>query len=58
MIKGIATFIFLAAVFGFTIQTVRQMTGKEKWQLTKLLGYATLCSLLSIVAISFIVILF
>ncbi len=58
MIKVILAFVFLAVVFGFAINTVRTMTGKEKWHLTKTLGYATLCSLLAIVVMMFIVVLF
>lgn len=58
MTKMILAFIFLAVVFGFTIQTIRSMSGKEKWALTKTIAYATLCSLLAVAAMIFIVILF
>lgn len=58
MIKMLLAFVFLAIVFGFGIQTVRTMTGKEKWALTKTVAYATICSLLAVAAMVLIVILF
>ena len=58
MIRILLVFVFLAIVFGFAIKTVRQMTGKEKWALTKTAGYAIICSLLAVVTMIFIVILF
>ncbi len=58
MIRILLVFVFLAIVFGFTIKTVRQMTGKEKWALTKTVGYAIICSLLAVATMIFIVILF
>ncbi len=58
MIRILLVFVFLAIVFGFTIKTVRQMTGKEKWALTKTAGYAIICSLLAVATMIFIVILF
>ncbi len=58
MIRILLAFIFLAIVFGFAIKTVRQMTGKEKWALTKTVGYAIICSLLAVVTMIFIVIIF
>ncbi len=58
MIKVVLAFIFLAVVFGFSIQTVRSMTGKERWALTKTVIYATVCSLLALATMSLIVILF
>ncbi len=58
MIKILATFIFLSVAFGFTLHTVRLMTGKEKWALTKTISYAILCALLAIAVMIFIVILF
>ncbi len=58
MIKVLMAFLFLAVVFGFAIETVRKMTGKEKWALTKTVGYATICSLLAIAVMVLIVIIF
>jgi hypothetical protein len=58
MIRVLLTFVILAVLFGFAIKTVRQMTGKDKWALTKTAGYAILCSLLAVAAMIFIVILF
>ncbi len=58
MIKILLTFIFFTAVVAFVIKTVRKMTGKEKWMLTKLLGYSIICSSLTFVTIAIIVLLF
>lgn len=58
MIRILLTFIFLAVVIGFGIKTVRQMTGKEQWALTKTVGYAILCSSIAIALMILIVIIF
>lgn len=58
MIKVILAFVFLSVVFGFVISTVRTMTGKEKWVLTKTVSYAILCALLAIAVMISIVIVF
>ena len=58
MIKLLFTFAFLTAVIAFAIKTVRQMTGKEKWALTKTIGYAIVVSSLAFAAMIAIVILF
>lgn len=58
MIKFLLTFIILAVIIGFGIKMVRQMTGKERWALTKTIGYATICSLLAITVMTFIVLIF
>ncbi len=58
MIKILLTFVFFTAVIAFAIKTVRQMTGKEKWALTKTLGYAIICSSLAFAAMVALVILF
>lgn len=58
MIKILLTFIILTAAISFAIKTVRQMTGKEKWALTKTLGYATIVSSLAFAAMIAIVIIF
>jgi hypothetical protein len=58
MIKILLTFIFLTAVAAFVIKTVREMTGKQKWALTKTIGYAILYSSLALAAMISIVIIF
>jgi len=58
MIKIILAFLLLSVVIGMGITAVRSMSGLEKWQLTKVLAYATMCSLLAIVLLVAIVVIF
>ena len=58
MIKMITMWLMLSVAISFGIMAVRQMTGKEQWQLTKLLAYATMCSLVAVVLLGIIVVLF
>jgi len=50
-------FILTVAV-GAGIAAWRQLSGKEQWQLTKTIAYATMCSLMAVVALSFLVLMF
>ncbi len=58
MFKILLAFIFLSAIIGLVINTVRKMTGKEKWQLTKLIGFSILCASLAFAAMISIVVIF
>jgi hypothetical protein len=58
MIKIILVFLFVFFVFYFGIQGYRDLSGKDKWALTKLIGYSILCALTAIVLLMLIVILF
>ena len=58
MIKMITMWLILSAAIAFGIMAFRQMSGKEQWQLTKLLAYATMCSLTAVVFLGIIVVLF
>ena len=58
MIKIILAFLLLALAIGIGIDVVRSMSGLEKWQLTKVLAYAIICSLLATVLLVAIVVLF
>jgi len=58
MIKIILAFLFAFAICYFGIQGYRDLSGKDKWALTKLVGYSIMCSLLTIVLLVLIVILF
>jgi hypothetical protein len=58
MIRVILAVIILAVIFWFGIEAFRKMTGKDKWALTKSLGYAIICSLLAIALLITIVVLF
>lgn len=56
--KIIIGIIAVFAVFFFGIDIFRKMSGKEKIDLTKLVGYSISCSLLTILAVATIVLLF
>lgn len=58
MIKIILAFLLLALAIGIGIDVVRSMSGLEKWQLTKVLSYAIICSLLATVLLVAFVVLF
>lgn len=58
MIKMITMWLMLSATIGIGIMAFRQMSGKEQWQLTKLLAYATMCSLVAVVLLGILVVLF
>lgn len=58
MIKMITMWLMLSATIGIGIMAFRQMSGKEQWQLTKLLAYATICSLVAVVLLGILVVLF
>lgn len=58
MIKVILSFIIFTLIIAFGIKTVEQMTGKERWTLTKTLGYAIICASLAFATMIALVILF
>jgi len=58
MIRLILAFVILAALIHFGLTAWQSMTGKERWSLTKRLGYSIIVSLLAIVVMMFIVVIF
>ena len=58
MIKIAMIFAIVFFVIFFGIDLLRRLTGAEKWKLTKMVGYATLCSVITIAALSALVLLF
>jgi hypothetical protein len=50
--------VLLSGAIGVGIAAWRQLSGKEQWQLTKYVAYATMCSLVAVILLSFIVIMF
>jgi hypothetical protein len=54
----ILMWLLLSGAIGFGIMAWRQLSGKEQWQLTKLAGYATMCSLVAVVLLGIMVVLF
>jgi hypothetical protein len=51
-----STLVFL--IFFFGIKMFTQLSGKEKWVLTKLLAYSMVCAIITIVFLVSIVVLF
>lgn len=58
MIRIWLGFAVLFAVFYFGLPTLRHMTGKEKWNLTKTILFSILCTALTIITITLFVFLF
>ena len=58
MIKILFNFFALATAIGFGIKVFRDLTGKEKWDMTKLVAYSIFCGIVSAVVLTTIVILF
>jgi hypothetical protein len=58
MIKIILAFLFAFGLCFLGIKGYRDLSGKDKWALTKLIGYSILCALTAIVLLMLIVILF
>lgn len=58
MARMILIWLLLSGVIGFGIAAFRELGGKEQWQLTKTVAYATMCSLVAVVLLGIIVVLF
>lgn len=58
MLNSIIAFLILFGFFFFGIRAFRDTTRKEKWQLTKLVAYSTICAILTLLMLVAIVILF
>lgn len=58
MIRIWLGFTVLFAVFYFGIPVLRQMSGKEKWDLTKTVVFSIICSVLALATMMLIVFLF
>lgn len=58
MAKMIVIWVLLSVAVGAGIAGWRSLAGKEQWQLTKIIAFATMCSLVAVVLLSFIVVLF
>ena len=58
MARMILMWLLLSGAIGFGIAAFQQLSGKEQWQLTKLLAYATMCGLVAVVLLAFLVLMF
>ena len=58
MIRLWLVFAVLTVIIHFGITTVRKFDGKERWALTKSIGYSIIIALLTFLVMATIVILF
>jgi len=58
VIKIVFGFMCMFAGFFVGIQAFRSLSGKEKWQLTKIIAYSIMCAVLATVTLVLFVILF
>ena len=58
MIKLWLVFLIAFGICYFGIRGYRDLSGKDKWALTKLLAYSTMCALTAIGLLILIVVLF
>ena len=58
MIKLWLVFFVLVAVIHFAIAAWRKIDGKERWSLTKSLGYSIIVSLLTVMLMTAVVVIF
>jgi hypothetical protein len=58
MIKIILAFLITFGICYFGIKGYRDLSGKDKWVLTKLIGYSLVCAFTTIGLLMLIVILF
>jgi cytochrome c oxidase assembly factor CtaG len=58
MFKIVLGFIIVFGLFFFGIQSVRSMSGKEGWALTKLIAYSIICAVLTLAALAGFVLIF
>jgi len=58
MARMILMWLLLSGAIGFGIAAFRQLSGKEQWQLTKYIAYATMCGLVAVVLLAFLVLMF
>ena len=58
MIRMVLVFALVFVAFWIGILAFRNLTGKEKWELTKTIGYAIICAVLTMLVLVGIVIIF
>ncbi len=58
MIRVVLAFVVIFGLFFFGIRAVRDMSGKERWDLTRLLTYSAVCAILTLVFLIALVVLF
>lgn len=58
MTKMLAAFLICFGLVSFGIQAFRQLSNKDKWNLSKVLAYSAACAIVTVAILFSIVILF
>ena len=58
MARMILVWLILTVVIGVGIAAWRRLSGQEQWKLTKYIAFATMCSLVAVISLSFFVLMF
>lgn len=58
MFKMIVIWMLLSVALIAGIAGWRSLAGQEQWQLTKIIAFATLCSLVAVIVLSLVVVVF
>lgn len=58
MIRILLAFFVVFGFYYFGITAFRSLTGKEKWELTKLVIYSIICTVLTIITLTIFVLTF
>lgn len=58
MIRVAIFFVLVFLMFFIGIQMIRALSGKEAWQLTKLLAYSGICAILTLMFLIGLVVVF
>lgn len=58
MVKGILFFVLIWFIILVSIKVFRMLTGREKWNLVKTLGYSALTALITLISVVLFVAVF
>ena len=58
MVRILGVWVLVSFVIGFLIVAFREATNKERWELTKIVAFATMCGLIACLLLGFVVVLF
>jgi hypothetical protein len=58
MIKVFLAFIVFTGLIAGSIDSFRKISGKQRWELTKLVAFSAGCSIISIVILTIVVLVF
>ena len=58
MIRIFLAFVIIFVLFFYGIQAVRDMSGRQRWDLARLLTYSAVCAILTLIFLIALVVLF